>query len=251
MRAGKENVCLPGGKGGGDPYEAFARTERSRRDKRKPEWNTQRPSCQFVPASARYPAALQRSRQESRLKRQAELLALQERTCLPRTDLAPPQNPTQTETSPSRKVESVSRGQCITAAVNTERGRSPPVPAVRQRVQSQQESTPSVPVLEFIPYVRTDEVFNLDPLEPADTPPPHTQTAPAQSSAAPPAPSYRDPLLHPELFCSTRTHRQQEILRGLAQLRQGLLQKQRELETDLSPLHNDGKLRLPSATHRM
>lgn len=55
------------------------------------------------------------------------------------------------------------------------RGRSPPVPAVRHRVQGQQAS-PSLPppVLDFIPYVRTDEVFNLDPLEPADTPPPHT-----------------------------------------------------------------------------
>lgn len=46
LRHGKENICLPGGGGGGqeggDPYEAFARTERSKRDKRRPEWNTQR-----------------------------------------------------------------------------------------------------------------------------------------------------------------------------------------------------------------
>lgn len=85
-----------------------------------------RPSRQFVPASARYPASLQRNRQESRLKRQAELLALQERTCVSRTNpplppappppLSPPQqpqeprlcsNPTQTRSSPSRKVSSV------------------------------------------------------------------------------------------------------------------------------------------------
>ncbi|XP_044066447.1 coiled-coil domain-containing protein 66 isoform X3 [Siniperca chuatsi] len=250
VRTGKENICLPGG-GGGDPYEAFARTERSRRDKRRPEWNTQRPSRRFVPASERYPAPLQRNRQESRLKRQAELLALQEKTCLSRTEPPPLphqhqephllSNPTQTRTSPTRKVESVSKGHSISAAINTERGRSP---LVRHRVQSQQvppsSSTPPPPpppVLEFIPYVRTDEVFNLDPLEPADTPPPHTHTeAPPQSSASPPAPSHRDPLLHPELLRNTHTHRQQEILRGLAQLRQGLLQKQRELETDLNPL---------------
>ncbi|KAJ4940570.1 hypothetical protein JOQ06_026867 [Pogonophryne albipinna] len=84
-------------------------TDRSRRDKRRPEWNTQRckqPSRQFVPASERYPAALQRNRQESRQRRQAELLALQERTCL---------------TSPTRKVESVSRGLSIAAAVSPER----------------------------------------------------------------------------------------------------------------------------------
>uniref|UniRef100_UPI0037E924B9 coiled-coil domain-containing protein 66 isoform X2 n=1 Tax=Semicossyphus pulcher TaxID=241346 RepID=UPI0037E924B9 len=272
-RAGKENICVQaagGGGGGGDPYEAFARTERSRRDKRRPEWNTQRPSRRFVPASERYPASLQRNRQESRLKRQAELLALQERTCLSRTDPPPPPqnqehhllpNPTQTRNSPSRKVESVSRGHSISAAVSTDRGRSPPVPAVRHRVQSQQvpsSSTPPhphpPPVLEFIPYVRTDEVFNLDPLAPADTPPPHTHTeAPPQSSASPPAPPHRDTLLHPELRLNTHTHRQQEILRGLAQLRQGLLQKQRELETDLNPLlkRPDSELRPSSATHRM
>ncbi|XP_008299505.1 LOW QUALITY PROTEIN: coiled-coil domain-containing protein 66 [Stegastes partitus] len=220
-RAGKENICLPAG---GDPYEAFAR-----RDKKRPEWNTQRPNRRFVPASERYPVALQRNRQESRLKRQAELLALQERTCLSRTDPpiqnqepCPCPNPTQSRTSPTRKVENGSRGQSSSTAMNTERGRSPPVPTVRHRVPSRQASTPP-PVLEFVPYVRTDEVFNMDPLEPADTPPP-----PAHTAA--PAPPQRDLLLHPH------THRQQEILRGLAQLRQGLLQKQRELETDLNPL---------------
>ncbi|KAI4792661.1 hypothetical protein KUCAC02_033235 [Chaenocephalus aceratus] len=86
--------------------DVAAQTDRSRRDKRRPEWNTQRPSRQFVPASERYPAALQRNRQESRQRRQAELLALQERTCL---------------TSPTRKVESVSRGLSIAAAVSPER----------------------------------------------------------------------------------------------------------------------------------
>nr|XP_046240865.1 coiled-coil domain-containing protein 66 isoform X2 [Scatophagus argus] len=252
-RTGKENICLSGGRGGGgDPYEAFARTERSRRDKRRPEWNTHRPSRQFVPASERYPASLQRNRQESRMRRQAELLALQERTCLSRTNPPPPPlQPQETRSSPTRKGESVSTGHSSSAAVSTERGRSPPIPAVRHRVQGQQalpSSTPPPPpppVLEFIPYIRTDEVFNLDPLEPADTPPPHPHTAPPQSSAAPPAPSHRDPLLHPELLRNAHTHRQQEILRGLAQLRQGLLQKQRELETDLNPLlkRHDNELR--------
>lgn len=72
-----------------------------------------RPSRQFVPASERYPAPLQRNRQESRLKRQAELLALQERTCVSRS--IPPAAPqhqeprlcpsiTQTRTSPTRRV---------------------------------------------------------------------------------------------------------------------------------------------------
>ncbi|XP_041639885.1 coiled-coil domain-containing protein 66 [Cheilinus undulatus] len=270
-KAGKENICVQAEKrGGGDLYQAFARTDRSRRDRRRPEWNTQRPSRRFVPASERYPASLQKHRQESRLKRQAELLALQERTCLSRTDPPPPPppppppqdphllpNPTQSRTSPNRKVESLSHSL---SAVVTDRGRSPPVPALRNRIQSQQASPsssssppPHPPVLEFVPYVRTDEVFNLDPLEPADTPPPHSNTeAPPQSSASHSAPPHRDPLLHPELR-RTHTHRQQEILEGLAKLRQGLLQKQRELETDFNPLlkRHDSELRTSSATHRM
>nr|XP_019952294.1 PREDICTED: coiled-coil domain-containing protein 66 isoform X2 [Paralichthys olivaceus] len=251
VRTGKENICLPGGGGGGgggDPYEAFARTERSKTDKRRPEWNTQRPSRRFVPASERYPAALQKNRQESRLKRQTELLALQERQCLSRTEPPPPPPPhqdprlcsnTQTRTAPHSKVG----GQSISAALNNERGRSPPVPAVRRRVQCQQASNPPPPpppVLDFIPYIRTDEI-TLDPLEPPETPPPHTDVFP-HSSVSPPAPPHRD---------HSHTPRQQEILRGLAQLRQGLLLKQRELESDLNPLlkHHNNELRSPSAMH--
>ncbi|XP_030585141.1 coiled-coil domain-containing protein 66 isoform X2 [Archocentrus centrarchus] len=256
LRTGKENICLPAG---GDPYEAFARTEKSRREKRRPEWNTQRPSRRFVPASERYPAALQRNRQESRLRRQAELLALQERTCLPRTDPPPPPqelrlcpNTTQTRTSPPRKVESSSRGHGDSTGFNNERGRSPPVPAVRHGAQSRHASSPPPLVSGFVPYIRTDEVFHLNPLEPVDSPPPVTHSgAPPQRPVSPP--SHRDPLLHPELLRNTRAHRQQEILRGLAQLRQGLLLKQRELETDLNPFlkRHDNEHRMPSTSHRM
>lgn len=78
----------------------------------------------------------------------------------------------------------VSRLLCsdvLCCVVVSSRGLSPPVPAVRDRIQSQQAPPSSIappppPVQEFIPYVRTHEVFNLDPLEPADTPPPHTHT---------------------------------------------------------------------------
>ncbi|KAM4582535.1 coiled-coil domain-containing protein 66 [Fundulus diaphanus] len=245
-RAGKENICLPAGE---DPYEPFARTK----TKRRPEWNTQRPSRRFVPASERYPVALQKNRQESRLRRQAELLALQERTRLPRTE-PPPQlqetrlcpNGQQRSTSPVKKalncsgirVESGSRGRSDRqTATSADRGRSPPAPAIRPAVQTQQASSSPPPALEFIPYLRTDEVFSLDPLEPAATPPPKTHSGPPpEGSAPPPVPSHRDPLLHPEMMRSSQ--RQQDILRGLAQLRQGLLRKQRELETDLNPLRN-------------
>ncbi|KAM9859277.1 coiled-coil domain-containing protein 66, partial [Aulostomus maculatus] len=242
VRTGKENICVSEA-GGEDLYEAFARTERNRKDKRRPEWNTQRPSHRFVPASQRYPAALQKNRQESRLKRQAELLALQERTCVSRTEPHLCSNGSQTRTS-SKKVEVVSRGQGSSAAASAGSVRS-------QQVSS---SPPHPPVLEFIPYVRTDEVLNLGPLEPADTPPPLTHAAALPpSSVSPPAPSHREHLVHPELLHNTRTPRQLEILRGLAQLRQGLLQKQRELETDQNPLikRHDNQLRSPSTTLHM
>ncbi|KAM9364898.1 coiled-coil domain-containing protein 66 [Pholidichthys leucotaenia] len=235
-RAGKENIIVLRGD---DPYEPFVRVERSRREKRRPEWNSQRPSRRFVPASERYPADLQRHRLESRLKRQTKLLALQERTHVSRT-APPPPSPEEhhlcSRTSPSRTGENVSTPHRDS---NTDRGRAPPVPTVRHRVQNQQtSSTPPSLALEFVPYLRTAEVVKLDPLEPTDPPQLQPHSAPPQSSSASP-PSHRDTLLHPELL--RNSHRQKEILRGLAQLRQGLLQKQRELETTMNrpPKHHD------------
>lgn len=71
----------------------------------------------------------------------------------------------------------------LSHGIVSSRGRSPPVPAVRNRFQSLQAppsaSTPPPPpppVVDFIPYIRTDEVLNQDPLEPADGPPRHTHT---------------------------------------------------------------------------
>ena len=52
-----------------------------------------RPSQQSASASERYAASVQKNRQEKRLKRQAELLALQGRSRLPRTGCAPHQEP--------------------------------------------------------------------------------------------------------------------------------------------------------------
>uniref|UniRef100_A0A096MB05 Coiled-coil domain containing 66 n=1 Tax=Poecilia formosa TaxID=48698 RepID=A0A096MB05_POEFO len=250
-RAGKENICLPAGE---DPYAPFARTERSRRSKTRPEWGTQRPSRRFVPASERYPVALQRDRQESRLRRQAELLALQ-KTRPSRTELPAPQqearlcpNGQQSRTSPTKKVEN----QKITSRTVSDRS----VSLIKQtRAQSQQAPSSPPPALEFIPYLRTAEVFSLDPLEPANTPPPRTHPGIRTHNTGTVRwtlhkGNERDPLLHPEMLPGSQ--RQQEILRGLAQLRQGLLQKQKELETDLKPVRNrrDNEQRALSAAHR-
>lgn len=78
--SGKENVC--NATKGADPYEAYARTDKTHGKQqllRKPEWNTKRPEKAFVPASERYPAELQRHRQENRVRRQMELMTLVER----------------------------------------------------------------------------------------------------------------------------------------------------------------------------
>ncbi|XP_056886612.1 coiled-coil domain-containing protein 66 isoform X2 [Takifugu flavidus] len=233
-RRGKENICLQGE--GADPYEPFARTEQ-RKEARRPEWNTHRPSQQFVPASERYAASAQKNRQERRLKRQAELLALQGRSCPSRSGCTPYQEPQpcptsrQGRSSPTRKGDAASREHSSTADAHGTRSRAPAVPVGTHRHQSRQDpppATPPVPGVGFIPYVRTHEVFNLDPLEPDDIPPPRAQ------AEATPAPSHRDPPLLPELIHGAHNH--QETLRSLAQLRRGLLQKQRELERDLSPV---------------
>ncbi|XP_077458492.1 coiled-coil domain-containing protein 66 [Stigmatopora argus] len=154
-KAGKENTAAKGG--------PTLKTEKT-----KPGWNKRRPDRRFIPASERYPATLQRSRQESRLKRQEEMLGLQERNCQSRKD------------------------NWKGAGTSAQRECSPP------------NTQPSVPEFQFIPYIRTEDVIHSDP----------TQT-PFQSHKAP------------------SPQRQQEILRGLQQLRQGLLQKQKELESDL------------------
>lgn len=81
-----------------DPYEPYARTGRNGKQQptKKPEWNTQRPSKAFVPASERYPENLQRHRQQNRKHRQMELMTLVEKNTLSRTlqqdPLPPPVN---------------------------------------------------------------------------------------------------------------------------------------------------------------
>lgn len=91
----------------------------------------------------------------------------------------------------------------------------------------------------FIPYVRTNEIYYLDPDAPLSRP--STQDNQYQNShdcgrgqELFDSDHIRDPLLNPKLVKSR--DRQQAILRGLSELRQGLLQKQKELETNLIPL---------------
>nr|XP_015203409.1 PREDICTED: coiled-coil domain-containing protein 66 [Lepisosteus oculatus] len=272
---GKENVYREQG----DLYEAFARTGRRQgqsgpREERKPGWNSQKPSRPFVPASERYPHGLQQERQESRLRRQLELLTLAERNApsrpaaglpSPPPSQQPPQPAPRLHPPTHRKEEHLQRNLLKhTNPYADNRASSPPVPAVKHRLQQMhyrpvnpsqpvaqaspastaalqdRRCTPAPPVpierppsSHFVPYVRTDEVYQLDPHAPLSRPP--TRGLHHGEHPQPTAPSHdRDPLLHPELL--KNRDRQQAILKGLSELRQGLLQKQRELESGFSPL---------------
>ncbi|NXL08967.1 CCD66 protein, partial [Mesembrinibis cayennensis] len=158
--------------------------------------------------------------------------------------------------------------------LNEERSESPPVPAVKNRLHQvqqkqihasnflvhnnnsrgekniktdpQQRSSPPpvteagrAPSSQFIPYVRTNEVYYLDPEAPVTRPSTHDpQYRQFNDSYQTPRQIFssdhvRDPLLNPEVV--KIRERQQAILKGLSELRQGLLQKQKELETALIP----------------
>lgn len=133
----------------------------------------------------------------------------------------------------------------------------PPVPVVKNRTQqtlknsnferqnliledSQTETSPGLPERShFIPYVRTNEIYYLDPDAPLSRPLTHdlqyqNPHACDQEQRQLFDADVRDPLLNPNLV--KNRDRQQAILKGLSELRQGLLQKQRELETNLMPL---------------
>ncbi|XP_073699831.1 coiled-coil domain-containing protein 66 [Garra rufa] len=235
----RQQTCAAPKETGADPYEPFARTAKSHRLEKRPEWNTQRPSKAFVPASERYPPALQRHRQQSRKLRQKELMTLMERNTLSQTPAAHafenhrPQAHRLRKSPPPQSENHLQEPSAFSA----ERLASPPIPAVRNRVHqpSQQsphqmtEETGRPPLLDYVPYVRTDEVYHMDPLAPLSRPSTHE----AQQRVDTVVSSSRQatPLVPPK-----STERQQAILKGLSELRQGLLQRQRELETSLNPV---------------
>ncbi|XP_006005815.1 coiled-coil domain-containing protein 66 isoform X2 [Latimeria chalumnae] len=162
------------------------------------------------------------------------------------------------------------------------RSHSPPVPAVKNRLHElhQKQTNPNIspvhpgnnekgkkiheewehspgmnePEIErpsssqFIPYVRTNEIYHLDPDAPMSRPSTHDPQYRKQHSTDPAqrqiysSDHVKDPLYNPELLRSR--DRQQAILKGLSELRQGLLQKQRELETAFTPSvhHQEGNI---------
>ncbi|XP_062924135.1 coiled-coil domain-containing protein 66 isoform X1 [Mobula hypostoma] len=282
---GKEN-CLHS-----DLYNQSPGTKKGKNEKR-PEWNTNKTTKKYIPASQRYPKGLQVEREEKKMKRQMELLQLLEKN-------APDQRPKKKQTSkelpterlpspvvpalqakislstrpvekqgPSvlRKEEPIKRSNSNNKPTDKAYScGSPPVPALRNKQlqlerdllavqnvnpdewcqwaplgnESEHDGPPS---FNFVPYVRSDEVYHLDPDAPMSRPStddPQYRRCSVTDHLQHQSCSFdnpRDPLLNPDLL--RNRERQQAILKGLSELRQGLMQKQRELETT-SPMHQE------------
>ncbi|KAM9272115.1 LOW QUALITY PROTEIN: coiled-coil domain-containing protein 66 [Cariama cristata] len=245
---------------------------------KRPDWNIKKPGKRYVPASERYPKQLQKQR-ENKVRRQMELLQLVERNTpgnLSKKGGYSGRSPspheeinTKSKGHRVRKEEQLHKNH-----LTEERSESPPVPAVKNRLHQvqqkqihtsnflvhnnnsrreknsktetqQRSSLPPIteagrpPSSQFIPYVRTSEVYYLDPEAPVTRPstqdPQYRQfndsyQAPQQIFSSD---HVRDPLLNPDVV--KIRERQQAILKGLSELRQGLLRKQKELETALIP----------------
>lgn len=195
-----------------DQCNQTTRTEKQTKHMKKcpkrPDWNINKPLRRYIPASEKYPKQLQKLREE-------------------------------------KKEEEPLRTNCF----SKERSQSPPIPAVKSRTQqtqtlknsnyerenlisghSQTELSPGISdPFHFIPYVRTNEVYYLDPDAPLSRPvtqDPHYKNAHDQEQELFASDHLRDPLLNPNLV--KNRDRQQAILKGLSDLRQGLLQKQRD-----------------------
>ncbi|KAG8430460.1 hypothetical protein GDO86_020562 [Hymenochirus boettgeri] len=260
----------------GDQGDQFA-TKQTKEPGKRMDWNKNNPQKKFIPASERYPKGLQRQREESRVRRQNELKHLVEKNTVNNfqskkgnSPEKPPLQEDPKEKPPARKEEPVQRTETF---VKSRRAESPPVPALNNRLHQSQKkrnppsthhlynanpvqvntytvkqdsSSPEMseqeserpPSTNFVPYVRTQEVYYLDPNAPMSRPstqdPQYRQKDDEQTTRQTLSSDHdRDPLLNPNVL--KNKDRQQAILRGLSQLRKGLLQKQKELETVLMP----------------
>ncbi|XP_057625588.1 coiled-coil domain-containing protein 66 [Chionomys nivalis] len=234
---------------------------------KKPAWNINKPLKRYVPASARYPIHLQKEKEEKKLRRQMELLHLLERNNP--ENLSQNRGPFPQVLAPfHRETESENRLQLIKKAEEPLKTSDIKewfqLSAIKSRTQQTQTDSVHSPLknsdygkenlalgdgqtqlseetsetTHFIPYVRTNEIYYLDPDAPLSRP--STQENQYQKShdcdqqqELFDSDHTRDPLLNPKLV--KNRDRQQAILKGLSELRQGLLQKQKELETNLIP----------------
>ncbi|NWU64984.1 CCD66 protein, partial [Pterocles burchelli] len=230
---------------------------------KRPDWNINKPGKRYIPASERYPKQLQKQREENKVRRQMELLQLVERNtprnhCPKKGGYSDRSSPHK-EINMNNKGHRVRKEERLHKNhLNEERSESPPVPAVKNRLhqvqqkqmhasdflvhnnsgreksmktdKQQRSSPPPVteagrpPSSQFIPYVRTNEVYYLDPDAPLTRPSTHDpQYQQFNDSYQTPRQIFssdhvRDPLLNPDVV--KIRERQQAILKGLSELRQ-------------------------------
>ncbi|XP_063071327.1 coiled-coil domain-containing protein 66 [Engraulis encrasicolus] len=236
-------------RGGVSLYDPFQNTNANHRlrpaNGKKPEWNVRQPSRPFVPASERYPQGLRLHRQENRLRRQMELMALVEKKSWARTTPLP-QEPAVHSSLALPKDDISDQSSSQTTAFHSNRLISAPLATFELPPQGHQSEhffkersekpSDGQTAADYIPYVRTDEVYHLDPLAVPHKPEPQHkwQSTGAGGTGQSSPVAVRDPLLHPDVL--KNCERQKAILKGLSELRQGLMQKQKELEMGLNPL---------------
>ncbi|XP_010611006.1 coiled-coil domain-containing protein 66 isoform X3 [Fukomys damarensis] len=210
----------------------------------RPDWNINKPLKRYVPASEKYPKQLQKQREEINLRRQVEVLHLVERNNPEHVYQNRSTSPEVLQSS-HQENESKIRWQLLkkeepslkTHSFSKERFQSSPVPSMKSRTQqtqttalhlplknssyerecrmlgsSQTELSAGMPELpHFIPYVRTNEIYYLDPDAPLSRP--STEDPQYQNSC--------DCDQEQQLFNADPVrHRQQAILKGLSELRQ-------------------------------
>uniref|UniRef100_A0A9L0RIU0 Coiled-coil domain containing 66 n=1 Tax=Equus caballus TaxID=9796 RepID=A0A9L0RIU0_HORSE len=240
-----------------DQCNQFTRTEKQmkhmKKSPKRPDWNINKPIKRYIPASEKYPKQLQKQREEKKVRRQMELLNLveinnsghlsQNRGTSPEVFHSSHQ-----ETEPRFKWHLVKKEEepLKINSFSKERSQSPKVPAVNNRTQQTQtlkntnyerenlisggNQTATSPGISepshFIPYVRTNEIYYLDPDAPLSRP--LTQDPQYQNPynydqerQLVDSDHVRDPLLNPNLV--KNRDRQQAILKGLSELRQAAL----------------------------
>ncbi|XP_069332010.1 coiled-coil domain-containing protein 66 isoform X3 [Eulemur rufifrons] len=260
-----------------DQCNQFARTEKQTKHMKKchqrPDWNINKPLKRYIPASEKYPKQLQKQREEKKVRRRMELLHLVERNNPGHLSQNRGTSPEDFHSS-HQETESKFRWHLVKKeeeplkinSCSKERSQSSPVPAVKNRTQQTQTNPLHLPLKNstferenpvsggsetelspgisepshFIPYVRTNEIYYLDPDAPLSGPSTqdpqyqNLQDCDQEQQQLFDCDHVRDPLLNPNLV--RNRDRQQAILKGLSELRQGLLQKQKELETNFMPL---------------
>nr|XP_051708264.1 coiled-coil domain-containing protein 66 isoform X4 [Oryctolagus cuniculus] len=251
-------------------------TKHMKKYPKRPDWNINKPLRRYIPASEKYPKQLQKQREEKKLRRQMELLHLVERNnpgqLSQNRGSSPALHPFHQEAESKTKwhlgkkeaepsnINSFSQERACHCGLFFNRSQSSPVPAVKNKTQQTQTSTLHLPVKNsyekenvisgssptelspgisepshFVPYVRTNEIYYLDPDAPLSRPSTQNSHGSVQEQQLLFDDDHvPDPLLNPNLV--KNRDRQQAILKGLSELRQGLLQKQKELETNLMPL---------------